>query len=132
MRRVVIAAAWLIGATVPSVVAAVLVFGCCVLPFHGVIHKAMPMCERAVDLLRGEQAGHHDGAQQSVPARAKEEPVKRLATNLPRSFPLAANADVRRAVSPADTTSYRSYISLGAIRCDQDVGLHLLTGTLLI
>jgi hypothetical protein len=131
MRRTVIAAAWVFGATVPVVVAAVLVFGCCVLPFHGVIHKAMPMCERAVDLLRGEHGDHH-GAQQSVPASQKQEPVRRMATNLPRSFQLAASSDVLRAVTPIDSTSYRSYISLGAIRCDQDVGLNLLTGTLLI
>ena len=132
MRRTVIAAVWIFGATVPAVVAAVLVFGCCVLPFHGAIHKAMPLCARAVDLLRGEHADHHDGPQQSVPASSKQEPVKRIATNVPRSFQLAASADVRRVISPIDTTSYRSYISLGAIRCDQDVGLHLLTGTLLI
>ncbi len=131
MKRAVIAAACVFGATVPVAVATVLVFGCCVLPFHGVIHKAMPMCERAVDLLRGER-DRHDGAQQSVPASSKQEPVRRMATNVPRSFQFVVNADARRAVSPIATTSYRSYISLGAIRCDQDVGLHLLTGTLLI
>jgi hypothetical protein len=132
MRRTAIAAAWLLGATIPLAASAVLVFGCCVLPFHKVIHKAMPMCERAVDLLRGEHAGHHGGAEQSVPASQKQEPVKRMATTLPRPLQLVLSADGRRAVSQIAATSYRSSISLGAIRCDQDVGLHLLIATLLI
>ena len=132
MKRTAIAAAWIVGATVPLLVAVVFVFGCCVLPFHGYIHKAMPLCHLAVGLMSGEHSPHHDGAQQPLPAREKQEPVKRVATDLPRSFHLAAQSSVRRAITPFDMTAYRSFISLGAIRCDQDIGLHLLVGTLLI
>jgi hypothetical protein len=110
----------------------VFVFGCCVLPFHSYIHKAMPLCHLAMDFIGGEHADHHDSAQQPLPAREKQEPVKRVATDLPRSFHLGALSSTRRTPTPVDTTSYRSFISLGAIRCDQDVGLHLLVGTLLI
>ena len=127
MRRTAIAAVWIIGATVPLLVAIVFIFGCCVLPFHATIHRVMPLCHLAVDFIRGD----HDGAQQTLPARVKQEPVKRFATDLPRSFHLAQASDVRRA-TPAATTAYRSFITLGAIRCDQDIGLHLLVGTLLI
>ena len=133
MRRTAIAAAWVVGATVPLLASVVLVFGCCVLPFHGYIHKAMPLCHLAIDFISGEHADHdHEGAQQPMPAREKQEPVKRIATDVPRSFQLAALSSVRFTATPSDTTAYRSFISLGALRCDQDVGLHLLTGALLI
>ena len=132
MKRTAIAAAWVLGTTVPLVAAVVLLFGCCVLPFHGAIHKAMPLCHLAIDFISGEHADHHDGAQQPLPARAKQEPVKRIATEVPRSFQLAGLTPALRAAAPTDTNAYRSFISLGALRCDQDVGLHLLVGTLLI
>ena len=132
MRRAAIAAAWVVGATVPLLAAVVFVFGCCVLPFHRYIHRVMPLCQLAVSFIGGEQADHHDGAQQPMPARAKQEPVKRVATDLPRSFQLAAVSSMVHAVTPIDMAVYRSFITLGALRCDQDVGLHLLIGTLLI
>lgn len=132
MRRTAIAAAWIAGTTVPLVGAVVFLFGCCVLPFHGYIHKAMPLCHLAVEVISGEHADHHEGAQQPLPARAKQEPVRRLAIEVPRSFQLAAQVLVLRATAPADTSAYRSFISLGALRCDQDVGLYVLTATLLI
>jgi hypothetical protein len=132
MKRTAIAAAWIAGATVPLVVAVVFLFGCCVLPFHAYIHKAMPLCHLAVEVIAGEQGGQHDSAQQPLPARAKQEPAKRIATEVPKSFQLAALATMRRLATPVDTSAYRSFISLGALRCDQDVGLHLLAGTLLI
>src|SRR5258705_8557767 len=99
MRRTVIAAAWVFGATIPLLGAVVFVFGCCVLPFHAYVHKAMPLCHLAVDFISGD---HHRGAQQPMPAREKQEPVKRIATDVPRSFQLAALASVRRAAAPSD------------------------------
>jgi|SRR5216684_6796889 len=133
MRRTAIAAAWIVGAIVPLLVAVVFLFGCCVLPFHAYIHKAMPLCAMAVGVLSGEHADHHhDGAQQPLPAREKQEPVKRVATDLPRTFHLSDASPVRRTPTTVDATTYRSFISLGALRCDQDVGLHLLVAILLI
>ncbi len=133
MRRTAIAAAWIVGAIVPLLVAVVFLFGCCVLPFHAYIHKAMPLCAMAVGVLSGEHADHHhDGAQQPLPAREKQEPVKRVATDLPRTFHLSGASSVRHTQATAVATAYRSFISLGALRCDQDVGLHLLVAILLI
>lgn len=131
MRRTAIAAAWIAGTTVPLVAAVVFLFGCCVLPFHAYIHKAMPLCHLAMEVVSGEHADHH-GGQQPLPARAKQEPVKRIATDVPRPFRLAALSSVLHAATPIGTCAYRSFISFGALRCDQDVGLHLLAGTLLI
>jgi hypothetical protein len=130
MRRTAIAAAWLLGATIPLLAAVVMLFGCCVLPFHHVIHKAMPFCNVAMDVLRSANHSHH-GSQQSGPAHEKQEPVKRVATALPRSLPLTRATISRRGVA-LDSTAYRSFIALGALRCDQDIGLHLLVVTLLI
>jgi len=113
MRRTAIAAAWIV------------LFGCCVLPFHRVIHKVMPLCGLARGIL------HHD-QQQPLPARSKQEPVKRIATEVPRAFHLTTASAPPRRVASADATTYRSFIALGAVRCDRDVGLHLLVATLLI
>jgi hypothetical protein len=131
MRRTAIAAAWVIGATIPLLMSFVFVFGCCVLPFHGVIHKVLPLCGLAVNLMRGEH--HHQGTRQTpAPARQKQEPVKRIATEVPRWFRLAVTRASEQHVTASDATTYRSFIALGAIRCDRDVGLHLLVATLLI
>jgi hypothetical protein len=132
MRRTAIAAAWVFGATVPLVAAVVFVFGCCVLPFHGYIHKALPLCHVALHIIGGEHAGHRDAAPQPMPARAKQEPVKRIATSIPRSYQLVALSSVHHAAASVPLSGYRSFISLGALRCDQDVGLHVLTRTFLI
>lgn len=132
MKRTAVAAAWVVGATVPLTVAVLFVFGCCVLPFHGYIHKAVPLCHLAIDFISGEHGDHHGGSQQPMPAREKQEPVKRIATDVPRSFHLQMTKTAERQVVAIDATAYRSFITLGAIRCDQDIGLHLLVGTLLI
>ena len=85
----------------------------------------MPLCGLARGIL------HHD-QQQPLPARNKQEPVKRIATEVPRAFHLATASAPPRRLASADATTYRSFIALGAVRCDRDVGLHLLVGTLLI
>ena len=133
-RRRLIAAAWITGATVPFLLATVFFVGCCVLPFHQVMHKLMPICEMAASIMRGDHAahGHDHDAVPPAPAREKQEPVKRIATEVPDPFRLAAVAVAQRNVAPSSTTAYRSFISLGAVRCDRDVGLHVLVETFLI
>ncbi|HEV7919508.1 MAG TPA: hypothetical protein VGR02_01830 [Thermoanaerobaculia bacterium] len=125
IKRSAIAAALFLGAIIPLLAGVVFLFGCCVLPFHKVIHKAMPMCHVAIDFIRGEHQ------QQPVPAAEKQEPAKRLVTTSPRTFQLVVASPARRVV-PTAGSDYRSFITLGAMRCDSDVGLHLLVATLLI
>ena len=119
----------------PLLLATVFLVGCCVLPFHQVAHKLMPICDMAASLIRGEHGGHgqeHDALPPS-PAREKQEPVKRIATEVPNMFRLAAIGDeATRAIAANATTGYRSFITLGAMRCDRDVGLHVLVATFLI
>lgn len=133
-RRRVVAAMWIAGSAVPLLLAAAFLVGCCVLPFHGVLHQVVPLCETAADVMRGE---HHGGdgdheAQPSVPAREKQESGIRLATGVPVMWRLAAVRTESRVLVPAAPGAYRSFISLGAVRCDQDVGLHVLVETFLI
>jgi len=130
MKRRLIAAAWILGATVPLLMATVFLVGCCVLPFHNVVHNLMPLCEMAANVIRGDHADDHE-ATPPVPARDKQEPVKRIATEVPTDFRLAI-ANGARAASPVAATEYRSFITLGAVRCDRDVGLHVLVETFLI
>jgi hypothetical protein len=132
MRRTAIAAAWVFGATVPLLAAVVFMFGCCALPFHAYVHKAIPLCHLAMAFISGETADHHDGTQQQMPARQKQEPVKRIVTDVARTFHLSALSSERRTPAVFDAITYRSFITLGALRCDQDVGLYLLVSTLLI
>lgn len=125
MRRRFVAAAWIAGATVPLLMATVFVFGCCALPFHHVVHKLMPVCATVMNVMNG---NHADPAT-PTPAREKQEPAKRIATVMPSTFRLAVSDNARLSVAPSPTAGYRSFISLGAVRCDQDVGLNVLVDT---
>ena len=135
MKRRIVAAVWITGATVPLLLAAVFLVGCCVLPFHQVMHKLMPICEMAASVMRGDHPGHDDHEHDAVPpspAREKQEPVKRIATEVPAVFRLATAAEETHLATPSPATGYRSFITLGAMRCDRDVGLHVLVETFLI
>jgi hypothetical protein len=132
MKRRLIAAVWITGAIVPLVAATLLLVGCCVLPFHQVVHKLMPACDMATNVMRGEHAGHGSHGAAPAPAREKQEPVKRIVTEVPSAFRLVAVTGEPRAVTPSAATAYRSFITLGAVRCDRDVGLHVLVETFLI
>jgi hypothetical protein len=124
MNRRVVAAVWIMGATVPLLIATAFLVGCCVLPFHGVMHKLMPLCEMAVSAVRGDSP-----SVPVPPARDQQEPVKRIITMVPVAYRLAIDTRTAHAATPAASTTYRSFISLGATRCDRDVGLHVLVDT---
>jgi len=126
MKRTLIAAAWIVGSAVPLLAATVFLVGCCVLPFHGVVHRVMPLCEMAVNALRG---GDHEEHQ--TPAQPKQEPVKRIVAEIADPFRLVATTKTETLVAAAPA-AHRSFISLGAMRCDQDVGLHVFVRTFLI
>lgn len=127
MRRTSVAVVWIVGATVPLFIATVGLVGCCVLPFHRVAHKVlMPICHFAANVA--------DGAddREAVPPPAKEEPFKRLLTETTSVYRLHGPSLPSDAPAPSAATAYRSFIALGAVRCDQDVGLHVLVQTFLI
>jgi hypothetical protein len=130
MRRTATAAIWIAGATVPLLAATLMIAGCCVLPFHRVVHKVMPLCHTAAAVLAAVDSAA--GEDPAVPAREKERPASRMITNAPARVALFTPTGDRALLAPAAQTSYRSFISLGAIRCDRDVGLHALVQTFLI
>lgn len=132
MRRGLVAAACINGATIPLLAATVFLFGCCVLPFHGIIHKLVPACEMAAHLMRGGHGDHDQKAQPSSPAREKQEPIKRMATDLSSGVRIPVLSNDQRPFFPSAPAAYRSFITLGALRCDQHVGLHVLVKTFLI
>lgn len=126
MRRTVIAAAWIAGSTIPAAFAAVFLFGCCVLPFHGALHRALPLCHMAGEMLPGghdDESDHHP----SPPAQQKQQVSgPSLITTLTARQSIErwdSFAVSQPGISPV---AHRSFISLGALRCDQDIGLHRL------
>lgn len=134
MKRRFVFAIWIAGATVPLLLATVFLFGCCVLPFHRVMHKLMPICELAANVMRGDSASdaHDHSAVPPTPVREKQDPVKRITAIVsPASSPMAITAS-KQLIPPCPTKAFRSFISLGAVRCDHDVGLNTLLNTLLI
>ena len=131
MRRRIVAAVWVAGATVPLLAAAVFLVGCCILPFHGLMHKLMPVCETAASMVAGGHGEHDHDAPPATPAR-ENEPAKRLLSVVATSSPIASVGRVSSPLAVTASAAPRSFMSLGAVRCDQDVGLHLLDVTFLI
>ena len=128
MRRIIFAAGIVTTTLVPALVATVWLFGCCVLPFHGAIHRLIPLCRIAIAMAHG---GDDSDQQPSTTPQEKQRPAQRMATEptanigvpfTPRSSPLISHTP----------SAYRSSITLGALRCDCDVGLHTLFATFLV
>jgi hypothetical protein len=124
MKHVAIAAAWLIGSVVPLTVAVIFFFGCCVLPFHQTLHKLVPLCSIASMMMRSDDG---DISRQSTPAREKSEKTakKSVPSLLPVHTELSTNSDRVAHQLLQGSLRYRSFIALGAMRCDDDVGLRL-------
>lgn len=135
MNHRVVAAVWIVGGTLPTLAATAFIVGCCVLPFHGLMHKLVPFCDMAASVMRGDHGaeGHDHEAVPPAPVREKQETAKSsLASVMPHAFRLSTSIPLQRLIAPTATTGFRSFISLGALRCDEDIGLHVLVETYLI
>jgi hypothetical protein len=130
MSRRFVVVAWITVTTIPVLAAAVFCFACCVLPFHDAIHDLMPGCELAARLNRPDVDDQK--AQQPFTAPENQKPTKRPATVLSSGFRTPELSHEQRLFFASPLQHYRSFITLGAIRCDQDVGLHVLVKTFLI
>jgi hypothetical protein len=123
MKRAVVVLAVLGGTTVPALVASVWLFGCCVLPFHRVLHGLIPLC-------------HVSAAGQESHSRQPPSTAPRETRQTPMVLPPITHAVILsvRSARPVvfSALDYRSFITLGAIRCDRDVGLHTFLATFLI
>lgn len=120
---------------IPSALAGLVLFGCCILPFHERLHDSMPLCHLASQVLAGHHDGddHGDGDHEATPPPSRE----KLSFGSPSFEPsvtvklLVVQDAVRRRLDEARSDP-RNLISLGAVRCENDVGLHLLHTTFLI
>ncbi len=123
MKRVLVAVTFLFGSTIPLVMAAVFLFGCCVLPFHHVLHRVMPFCHIATGLLNG----HHDDGDRhpspTAPAKQKAAGPQLLTTLRVKELPYRSMTFAVARHAAQSRIAFRSFITLGAARCDQDVGL---------
>ena len=113
-------AAWLLAGTALPAVAAVAIFGCCQLPFHGLIHRVMPLCEVAEHLL----AHHHDEESPATPPPVQTDTrssVARLASMPLHAFtaPMLLVASMGGPIGRSSVVGGRP---IGAFRCDDDVG----------
>ncbi len=125
-RRRAFVFGWLLASSAPVVLAIVLV-GCCALPFHGLVHRVMPLCAMAEAALTAHHHGEHDGHEQPVTPPQKQDDQARArpaAKPEPRASLLAAlPAGALRSLPPSVVR--RSQLSPGAFRCDDDVGTRL-------
>lgn len=125
MKRPLLALVIALGTLLPAVVVAAFVFGCCVLPFHQALHRVMPLCHVAADVLRGTES---ESSQPLLPAQATERATRISPSLVPDLFP-SASLPGAVLTAPASSGALRSYITLGALRCDDDIGLVLLLNT---
>jgi hypothetical protein len=119
MRRFSIAVAWIGFACIPTAMMSVLIFGCCALPFHHVIHRVFPVCTGIMKT--------HESHTPTTPATVT---AKRAPVVFAKAAPKIATVIVP--LTPRPIPLLRNRMTLGALRCDDDVGLHLLLLILLI
>ncbi len=112
MKRIWIAGIYIGGVTVPAVAMTLFLFGCCALPFHRVVHRFFPVCGGIVKMLT---TPAHDDA---IPSNAAPKPTIGKVIFAKRLPGLAFD------VVPLATAT--------PLRCDEDIGLHLLLTVLLI
>lgn len=120
MRVKVLAAVMLTGSAIAALAAA-FIFSCCVLPFHREIHSVVPLCHVA-------KAMTSDAGQPSDDPGRPAEKQRDDHRSLTRSTLSSGIPDVS-AVNVSGlrgSASRRAYRSLGAMRCDSDVGLPTL------
>ncbi len=127
--RKVIAAAWIVGSAAGVFTLCLLLFGCCILPFHGLLDHALPLCTQFAGILGGRD--HHQTEATQPPPRSKTEPQVHVASLRARSCWSPPPSPL---LSPAahNRRALRSIRSLGALRVDDDVGLQTLFAAFLI
>jgi hypothetical protein len=109
--------------------AAFLLVGCCILPFHGLVHRLVPLCEMAAAVVGGHDAGH--GHDHDHPAAAERQDGSGSGARHQASWQPALRSGLLVALTatadrPLDSAArYRTLVSLGAIRLDEDDGARL-------
>jgi len=121
VRRAFTALTYLTAVALPATLAAIALFGCCALPFHRYIHKVLPLCTGILKTTPREP---------TVPPPARPRVAPPAVAHAEAAIAPDANAHARH--RPCAARGERSVMSQGALRCDDDIGLHLLHATFLI
>ena len=126
-RQRTIVLTWLLATGVPVALAVVLI-GCCALPFHGLVHRLLPLCDMAEVALTAHHHGGHDGHEKPVappPQKQEGQDGPRLVwKSEARGSYLMPVASGELPCLPQEVAQ-RSQIAPGALRCDDDVGTRL-------
>ena len=125
-RRRIVVLTWL-AATAAPVALAVVLIGCCALPFHGLVHRLLPLCDMAETALTAHHHGDHEGHEPPAAPPAQKQDGQdgpRLAwKSEARGTFFVTVAAVATRVPQA--VAHRSQTAPGAFRCDDDVGTRL-------
>ena len=125
--RGIIVLAWLAVSGVPLLLALAL-FGCCALPFHESVHRVVPLCHLAETALAPPGAsGRGDAGQPATPAPQKQDGQDgwRIAWKREAPATMLPPLTARFLGPQAVAAGTRNQLSLGALRCDDDVGTRL-------
>jgi hypothetical protein len=122
-----VASVWLAGVLASALLAIVLI-GCCALPFHDVAHRWVP-CHLAQAAVAPPADGprEDDRAPVAPAPRKRETPdPQRIVDKLdPRTAAVSATLSARVPSQPGGDPTARSRRTQGAVRCDVDVGVRL-------
>jgi len=124
-RTRLLAVGWLLSGVLVPVAAVMTILGCCELPFHALVHRAMPLCEMAATALANHHGIDEHAPAAPAPSRPDAKPTMDRAWRAPERAstnpPLALAATLP---PPAAQPSLRT-LPIGAFRCDDDVGTRL-------
>lgn len=132
MRKLV-AVAYLACSTFGVLVLAVILLGCCVLPFHDRLER-IPLCRTIGAVLSGDHHGRQQAAEPTPPPPSRRLRDAAAAANFSPAL-IAGSADrcsASASVAAHQDPGARNVVTLGALRVDDDVGLHSLFSTFLI
>jgi hypothetical protein len=124
MKQILLTGLCLAVVAVPALVTSVLVFGCCALPFHKTLHRLFPVCSGIVKVLVPESPRQETTPPRDRPKASIAHAI--FAKRLPSVAFFSSPAAAVRPLRPIDR------VAQSAMRCDDDVGLHLLHAFLLI
>lgn len=123
-RTRLLAICWLLSGALVPVAAVMVILGCCELPFHALVHRAMPLCNMAAMTLV--HHGTDDAPAAPAPSRPDAKPTMDRGWRAPERA--APNAPLVLAATLPPSLAARHTLRtqpIGAFRCDDDVGTRL-------
>jgi hypothetical protein len=125
-RTRLLAVGWLLSGVLVPAAAVMVILGCCELPFHAVVHRAMPLCDMAAMALAQHHGGDEHAPAAPAPSRPDAKPTMDRAWRAPERSAATVPLMLAAMLAPPATgqPALRS-LPIGAFRCDDDVGTRL-------